>query len=285
MGKSYLLLRESRASKPYGCAICSSTILRRSRYFRDEPHPYARMFRGEEVRHLCVHCVEGLEAKNVLIKKRLLQTPRSRDQLQLSLPFGEAVVRPTIVQLVGVTRFLEPQLLTDEELRQFLCGLHPEEFEKLVLDRFLAMGMEARRIGHSRAKDGGIDIVFWPGTSNPVPYLGAVQVKHTRSPVKKVGPGAVRDLAGVLHNQPFQVGMVITNTSFTPDAEWFAEQQRSLIRLRGMQDLRRWIAAEFTDEAEWREMPRKIELCPGVTVDLPYPFSRTRQVHKHIPRA
>ena len=73
--------------------------------------------------------------------------------------------------------------------------------------------------------------------------------------------------------------MVVTNTSFTPDAEWFAEQQRSLIRLRGLQDLRRWIAAEFTDEAEWREMPRRIELCPGITVDSPYPFGRAPSVH------
>ncbi len=275
MGKSYLLLRESRASKPYSCAICSSAILRRSRYFRDEPHPYARKFRGEEVRHLCVGCVEGLEAKNVPLKKRLLQSPRPSEQLQLTLPLGEAIVRRTIVQLIGVTRHLEPQLLSDEELRRFLYGLHPEEFEELVLDRFLAMGMEAKRVGHSRAKDGGVDIVFWSGASIPVPYLGAVQVKHTRSPVKKIGPRAVRELAGVLNNQPFQVGMVVTNTSFTPDAEWFAEQQRSLIRLRDMHDLRRWIAAEFTDEAEWREMPRQIELCPGVTVDLPYHFGRT----------
>ena len=226
-----------------------------------------------------MRCVEGLEAKNASIKKRLLHTPRPRDQLQLTLPFGEAIVRRTIVQLIGVTRHLKPQLLTDEELHHFLYGLHPEEFEELVLERFLAMGMEAKRIGHSRAKDGGVDIVFWPGASTPVPYLGAVQVKHTRSPVKKIGPKAVRELAGVLNNQPFQVGMVVTNTSFTPDAEWFAEQQRSLIRLRDMHDLRRWIAAEFTDEAEWREMPRKIELCPGVTVDLPHHFGRTPRVY------
>src|SRR5918998_4662502 len=107
MGKSYLLLRESRASRPYSCATCSAAIPRRSRYFRDEPHPYARMFRGEEVRHLCVHCVEGLEAKNISIEKRLLPTPRQSDQSQLTLPLGEAVVRPTIVQLIRVTHLLD----------------------------------------------------------------------------------------------------------------------------------------------------------------------------------
>ena len=124
-----------------------------------------------------MHCVEGLEAKNVPIDKRLLQSPRPSEQLQLTLPLGEAIVRRTIVQLIGVTRHLEPQLLTDEELRRFLYGLHPEEFEELVLDRFLAMGMEAKRVGHSRAKDGGVDIVFWSGASIPVPYLGIVSDK------------------------------------------------------------------------------------------------------------
>ncbi len=88
-----------------------------------------------------------MEAKNVPIDKRLLQSPRPSEQLQLTLPLGEAIVRRTIVQLIGVTRHLEPQLLTDEELRRFLYGLHPEEFEELVLDRFLAMGMEAKRVG------------------------------------------------------------------------------------------------------------------------------------------
>jgi hypothetical protein len=35
-----------------------------------------------------------------------------------------------------------------------------------------------------------------------------------------------------------------------------------------MEDLKRWIDSNFTDEAEWREMPTAIELCPGVTIDL-----------------
>jgi hypothetical protein len=35
-----------------------------------------------------------------------------------------------------------------------------------------------------------------------------------------------------------------------------------------MSDLKRWIASNFTDEAEWREMPVVLELSPGVTIDL-----------------
>jgi hypothetical protein len=67
---------------------------------------------------------------------------------------------------------------------------------------------------------------------------------------------------------PFHIGMVVTNTSFTADARWYAENQPAIIRLRDMEDLKRWIDSNFTDEAEWREMPAAIELCPGVTIDL-----------------
>ncbi len=35
-----------------------------------------------------------------------------------------------------------------------------------------------------------------------------------------------------------------------------------------MSDLKRWIVSNFTDEAEWREIPVVIELSPGVTINL-----------------
>jgi hypothetical protein len=34
------------------------------------------------------------------------------------------------------------------------------------------------------------------------------------------------------------------------------------------QDLMRWVAENFTDDAEWREMPKRIELCEGISIDL-----------------
>ncbi len=97
------------------------------------------MFRGEEVRHLCVHCVERMGGEEHFNLEAPLTNSTTSDQSQLTLPLWEAVVRPTIVQLIRVTHLLEPQLLTDEELRRFLCGFRSEEFEELVLDRFLAM--------------------------------------------------------------------------------------------------------------------------------------------------
>lgn len=62
--------------------------------------------------------------------------------------------------------------------------------------------------------------------------------------------------------------MVVTNTTFTPDARDFAARSPSLLRLRDFHDLMRWVGDNFTDEAEWRELPKRIQLCDGVSIDL-----------------
>ncbi|MBI2472041.1 MAG: restriction endonuclease [Planctomycetes bacterium] len=145
--------------------------------------------------------------------------------------------------------------------------ISPEDFELLVLDRLHAMGLCVERVGSTFARDGGIDIVFWPKPPFPMPFLAAAQVKHHRSPRRRTSVSTVREFAGVLR-PPFHFGMVVTNTAFTPDAAWFASQKQGLLRLRDMYDLRRWIASDFANEAEWREMPRVVEICPGVKVQL-----------------
>lgn len=46
---------------------------------------------------------------------------------------------------------------------------------------------------------------------------------------------------------PFRVGLLVTNTAFTKDARWLAEQanNRALLRLRDFDDLRRWLLDQF----------------------------------------
>lgn len=140
------------------------------------------------------------------------------------------------------------------------------QFELLVCDRLDAMGFEVKRVGHTFASDGGVDIVSWPKKSN-FPYLFAVQVKHRRRPSSKVGPGPVKDLMAVLQTSPFDAGIIVTNTSFTPDAKWFARHGSRILRLRDLQDLQRWLAGNFLT-GDLRDFPDEIELAPGVLVRI-----------------
>src|ERR1039458_4596200 len=71
----------------------------------------------------------------------------------------------------------------------------------------------------------------------------------------------------------FGVGLLVTNTSFTRDAVWTAQQERNahFLRLREFADLKRWLEGRFGEEKDWREIPDRIELAPGVVIEIPKP--------------
>ncbi len=258
MARRSLYLRESRARETYLCAICGRAIRPREAYYRDEPHPMARRYRGETMRRLCYRCVWGEDAA----VPGALQGAR-----QLALPFGEnAILHPTRVLLVDVTPQLVRRLARDQEA---MFEIGPEAFENLICDRIGAMGLEARKVGSTMARDGGVDILFWPKAGRGFPYLGAAQAKYHWAPEAKTAVGAVREFAGAIGCLPVSFGLIVTNTSFTADAEWFARQRSAVVRLRDMHDLRRWLEGNFTDEEEWRDLPEEIEVCPGLRIRLP----------------
>lgn len=130
------------------------------------------------------------------------------------------------------------------------------------------MGLDLRRTGDTYTKDGGIDILFWPRNSSAFPFLGAAQVKHRSNPQKAESSATVRDFAGVLAGNPFSVGLIVTNGHFSPDAAWFAKEKAQLLRLRDFQDVRRWITNNYSSDEEWREIPKSIEICLGITINL-----------------
>ena len=215
----------------------------------------ARYYRGQTARQICVHCIKS---------DVYLEEQRRTDQLDL--PFDELLIQPIRVELVDVSQVLLERLrLAPDEIYR----ISEEQLEELVCERLAAMGLEARRTGGTNRKDGGIDIFFWNG--GPFPILGAAQVKHHRTWNRSNGPDVIRDFCGVLATHPFQFGVVITNTTFTADARWFANHQQGLIRLRDGKDLRKWIADGFVTDELWRTVPAKIELCPGVEIDIPIP--------------
>jgi len=186
----------------------------------------------------------------------------AEDPLIVQPPTGVQDVR---VEFIDISQALYDRLIADPAE---LLSLTAERFEHLVADRLTAMGMTAKIMGHVNARDGGIDIVFFPHDTGSFPFFGAVQVKHHRSIRKTTGPDVVRLTAEAVSRHRFNVGMVITNTRFTPDAQWFAESYPALLRLRDFDDLMRWFRGNFSDEREWREIPRILKLCRGVEVKI-----------------
>lgn len=175
---------------------------------------------------------------------------------------------PYLVTLATFTPELLEWLLEDlTRLREF----SPDQFQFLIANRLNRLGLEAQLSGNLYAKDGGVDIVAYPRTPT-VPFLLGVQVKHHRTD-RKTGSGDIRNFHGLLgsRNSPFHMGVIVTNTAFTADAQWFAAQNQALMRLRDLSDLRRWLKEDFSNDAEWREIPRKIELAPTVSIDIPRP--------------
>jgi len=258
-----LYLVPSRARYLYQCVECKSIIRPRTSYFRHEPYPYGRMYRGEQVLHFCTSCVESSDPQLDTITGNY-RVPAVRIFKSSGTGSREALL-PLQAEIFGIGRVLAERLARDSAL---VHELTPDEFEEFICDRLFAMGFEPKRTGNINSRDGGIDVIFWPRVPSAFPVLGAAQVKHHRSKYIKEGAGVIRDFAGAIASHPFNAGLIVTNTSFTPDAEWFARERAKLIRLRDIEDIRRWLVNNFSDDQEWREMPTSLELCPGVIIKV-----------------
>ncbi len=261
-----LYLLETCAAKTCQCAGCGATIPRGTMHFRHDPHPMARLHRGEKYSHWCRKCILSTDpgpkqpvTDRLYVRRDAVRSINRPDVANLP------IFDPVRIELVGVGRSLSERIWGNPTL---IHGLSPEDFEEFVCERLYAMGLEPRRIGNAFEADGGIDVVFWPRLPSSFPFLGAAQIKHHRSPRKREGPDTVREFVGSISGRPFSAGVIVTNTSFSPSAEWFARQQGGLIRLRGFEDICRWVEDNFSAEAEWRELPSSIELAPGVCVKI-----------------
>lgn len=267
-----LYLIRSNAAGTYLCDACGTPIPRGRSHFRHDPHPYARFYRGETSLHLCVDCVLGANPPAPEMPTGRIRIPAvqvMQQQLRLEsadqVPQSQSRLELVKVEAVGIGPALARWLSQDPAR---VHELSPGQFEEFICDRLYAMGLDPKRVGEATHKDGGVDIVFWPRATGAFPFLGAAQVKHHRDASMVEGPGRVRDFAGAIAGQPFTAGIFVTNTSFTPDARWFADRQEGLVRLRGYEDIRRWMLDDFDDDAEWRELPSSITLCPGVVVKI-----------------
>jgi hypothetical protein len=151
-----------------------------------------------------------------------------------------------------------------------LTQLSPREFEEFVAERLVAMGFEAKFVTNTNSPDGGIDIIAWPKLPVPFPFLLATQVKHHRAK-RPTGVGQVRDFLGTmkLHEGVFAMGLMVTNTTFTANAKWFAANSHSIIRLKDFHDLCKWMSGNFIPLDQWCDFPKRIEISKGIFVDIP----------------
>lgn len=264
MGTTLWLL-ETRAKNDYKCPACGGQIAKGSVHFRHDPHPFARTRRGQKITHWCRECIVASSPGSKDTITRRIRVPAFR-VLSRSLECQNSdCVEILRVELISVGALLSTKLSIDPAL---VHQLTPDQFEEFVCDRLSAMGLEPKRVGATNRKDGGIDVVFWPRDKHVFPFLGAAQIKHHRDSSRKEGPASVREFQGVMAAHPINAGLIVTNTRFSPDAAWFAREHARLVRLRDFSDIRRWLLNDFTDEAEWREVPRTLELCPGVAVKI-----------------
>src|SRR5687768_11631035 len=126
-------LRFSRARNAYVCSGCGVSIPKRQMYFRDEPHPMARLKRGLQVQYLCVVCVLGeLDAREYLGTGRLQYAQRGELEFTFGTPQTDILCIPPRVHLDDFTPHLMQQLAVDPDLLQ---QFSPAWFESLVFDR------------------------------------------------------------------------------------------------------------------------------------------------------
>ncbi len=135
----------------------------------------------------------------------------------------------------------------------------------------LDLAQTAAVTGATNRKDGGIDLIAVPKSLSVGSVVIAGQMKHHRAD-HKTGREAVDRLLS-WKDSSFGVGMLVTNTAFTKDAIWTAQHERNarFLRLRDFTDLKRWLQDQWSNEEDWREIPDRIELAPGVVIEIPKP--------------
>lgn len=289
-----------------GAAVPKSGICEACQGLIPEGQPYtsriATLGDGEEgvginLRFLCGCCIGLLDRAGLLMKMNDAKNPFSVRLSEIRILQHWHIVGRTIERdslrwnerveaLNRVLRSRKPRVTVVSASKYVLevlqrnphalFGLTSDQFEEFACDRMDAAGYNVRRVGSAYTRDGGVDIVGWPKASSVFPHLLAIQVKHHRSPDIRTPAGPVKELRDVVSYGKFQAGLLVTNSTFTPDARAWAALAPHIVRLRDFEDLKRWIEDNFLCDEEWREVPSEVVLPSGIII--PIPRSRQDQV-------
>jgi len=116
-------------------------------------------------------------------------------------------------------------------------SLSPRKFEELLADLLSDMGWDVELTQETR--DGGKDILAYLNTELGR-ILCLVEAKHYRKD-RKVGVELVRTLYGTLCDAKANSAMLVTSSSFSPDAREFQNRHSYQLALRDYADIVNWI--------------------------------------------
>jgi restriction system protein len=129
-------------------------------------------------------------------------------------------VKPIVEFDMVDKRFVEQSdVLSGLDSRPNLMELNPFEFEALVSNLFGKMGLEAKLTRSSR--DGGVDAVAF----DTRPIVGGKIVIQAKRYKNTVEVSAVRDLYGTMMNEGANKGILVTTSSYGPDAYEFVKDK------------------------------------------------------------
>lgn len=217
------------------------------------------------------HIAENIEASRITLSRweSGAQVPGMGAMYRWCQALG--LVCPPQTALVRVVDFSPELLRFLKEDPTRLRSLTPEQFERFTAERLDRIGYNVTLTGATNRKDGGVDLIAVPKVGGIGSVVIAGQMKHHRGD-QKTGRDAVDRLLA-WKDSHFNVGLLVTNTSFTHDAVWTAQRERNarFLRLRDLTDLKRWLQGQWGSEEDWREIPDRIELAPGVVIEIPKP--------------
>jgi restriction system protein len=121
-------------------------------------------------------------------------------------------------------RFTEGRAVGENmEEGQNIAAMDWEEFEHLIRELFAKeFGEDGGEVNVTQSsRDGGIDAVIY----DPDPLRGGKLVVQAKRYTRTVGVSAVRDLYGTVMNEGANKGILVTTSSFGPDAYEFASEK------------------------------------------------------------
>lgn len=162
------------------------------------------------------------------------------DQFGVSVPTTLYTVPAAILGDSGILGNVNCRLVERVAAATWSIGeLTPRQFEELIAEIFDRTGYEVQLT--KRTRDGGYDIVA-VGRTLDIPVRYIVECKRN-APKRKVSLDIVQRLLGVKTATEANKAILVTTSSFTPDARRFAESHYWDLALIDRETVLRWIKA------------------------------------------